>query len=79
MTELLARIKNLINQRKNLQKRFREEIVIQPGEITVTSVDKLFLQRAISTVEESFPTAGKASSDEYFGSMLTGCLATTES
>ncbi len=52
MTELLARIRNLIKQRKNLQKRFREEIVIQPGEITVTSVDKLFLQQAISTVEE---------------------------
>jgi signal transduction histidine kinase/DNA-binding NarL/FixJ family response regulator len=52
MAELFVRIKNLINQRKNLQKRFREEIVVQPGEITVTSVDKLFLQRAISAVEE---------------------------
>jgi len=52
MTELLARIRNLIKQRKNLQKRFREEIVVQPGEITVTSVDKLFLQRTISTIGE---------------------------
>ena len=50
-TELLVRIKNLIAQRKKLQQRFREEIIIQPGEITATSTDKVFLERAISIVE----------------------------
>jgi len=51
-TELLVRIKNLILQRINLQLRFHEEIIVQPSYITVTPVDKLFLQHAIAIVEK---------------------------
>ncbi|TFH00781.1 MAG: response regulator [Calditrichales bacterium] len=51
MSELLVRCKNLIAQRKKLQQRFREEIVVQPSEITVTAIDKVFLDHALNVVE----------------------------
>ena len=49
--ELRVRISNLIEQRRKLRERFRREIIVQPGDITVTSIDEKFLQRAISIVE----------------------------
>ena len=50
--ELATRVKNLIAQRKKLWERFHEEIIVQPGKITVTSVDNVFLQKVMSVVEE---------------------------
>jgi YesN/AraC family two-component response regulator len=50
--ELRVRVNNLIEQRRKLQERFRREITVQPGDITVTSIDEKFLQRAINIVEE---------------------------
>jgi signal transduction histidine kinase/DNA-binding response OmpR family regulator len=51
--ELLVRIKNLIDQRRKLQEKFRREIIVNPGDITVTSIDEQLLQRAIDTVENN--------------------------
>ena len=51
--ELLVRIKNLIEQRRKLQEKFRREIIVNPGDITVTSIDEQLLQRAIDTVENN--------------------------
>ena len=50
--ELSVRVKNLLRQRKKLQEKFRQQSIIQPGEITTTSVDERLLQRVIDTVEE---------------------------
>lgn len=52
MKELKARINNLLLQRQELRKRFATELTIQPQEITVSSADARFLERAIQIVEE---------------------------
>jgi signal transduction histidine kinase/ligand-binding sensor domain-containing protein/DNA-binding response OmpR family regulator len=56
--ELLVRIKNLVEQRKKLQEKFRHEISVNPSEITVTSIDEQLLQRAISAVENNISETG---------------------
>lgn len=51
--ELIARSRNLIQQRQKLRERFSREITVKPKDITVTSIDEQFLQRAINIVEEN--------------------------
>ncbi len=51
--ELIVRVRNLIDQRQKLRQRFGREITVQPKDITVTSVDEEFLQRAINIVERN--------------------------
>ncbi len=51
MKELLTRIANLIEQRRKLRERFSREITLEPREISITSLDEIFLKRAIETVE----------------------------
>ena len=58
--ELLVRVKNLIESRRTLRKRFSAVTVLKPSEITESSVDKVFLEKALSVVEENM-------SDENFG------------
>lgn len=50
--ELLARIKNLIAQRQQLRKTFSQQVVLQPKNITINSVDQLFLQKVESAIEK---------------------------
>jgi len=50
--ELTIRIRNLINQRQQLRDRFSDSIRIEASEITVSSMDARFLQRAMDLVEE---------------------------
>jgi DNA-binding response OmpR family regulator len=52
MKELLTRIANLIDQRQKLRERFSHEIILEPREIAITSLDEVFLKRAIQIVEE---------------------------
>lgn len=52
MKELLARIANLIEQRRKLRERFSKEITLEPSEISITSLDEDFLKRAIDMVEK---------------------------
>jgi signal transduction histidine kinase/ligand-binding sensor domain-containing protein/DNA-binding response OmpR family regulator len=52
--ELKVRIKNLIYQRKELRKKFSTSTTIKPSEITVSSVDQLFLDKVIKTIETNF-------------------------
>lgn len=52
--ELKVRIKNLIQQRQKLRKRFKEATIIKPSEVTVTPIDQLFLENVISTIEKKF-------------------------
>uniref|UniRef100_A0A832G878 histidine kinase n=1 Tax=Ignavibacterium album TaxID=591197 RepID=A0A832G878_9BACT len=52
-TELLSRIKNLIDQRKKLREKFSKEITLEPKNVAVTSADEKFLTRALEIVEKN--------------------------
>lgn len=49
--ELLVRIKNLLQQRKLLQERFRQELVVAPQNIAITSADEVFIRKVIEITE----------------------------
>ncbi|WP_400193368.1 7TM diverse intracellular signaling domain-containing protein [Hymenobacter sp. B81] len=49
--ELRARIHNLIRQRQLLRQRFGRELKLELSEVSVTSADEAFLNRAIGVVE----------------------------
>ncbi|MEN8194076.1 MAG: two-component regulator propeller domain-containing protein [Bacteroidota bacterium] len=51
--ELLARMNNLIVQRRNLREKYLKEAEIHPTEVAVTSIDKIFIERMIKIVEEN--------------------------
>ncbi len=51
--ELSIRIKNLLEQRKRLKDKFSKEIKINPGALTVNSVDKDFLERVLNAAEKN--------------------------
>ncbi len=48
---LVARIENLIQSRNRLRDLFKEKVILEPHEITVTSADEKFLQQALKIVE----------------------------
>lgn len=50
--ELLARVHNLVNQRRRLRERFRNEIVLMPREIAITPMEESFLNKVKAVVEE---------------------------
>jgi signal transduction histidine kinase/ligand-binding sensor domain-containing protein/DNA-binding response OmpR family regulator len=50
-SELQARVKNLVDNRRALRKKFSSRAVIKPGEISVTSRDKLFMEKVLAAVE----------------------------
>ncbi len=49
--ELKVRVKNLIYQRKELRKRFKKSTYIKPSEVSVDSIDQIFLQKVIDKIE----------------------------
>lgn len=51
--ELSVRIKNLLEQRKRLKDKFSKEIKIRPEAVTVNSVDKEFLEKALNIAENN--------------------------
>lgn len=52
LDEAILRINNEIRTRSELRRRYRREVVMRPSDITVTSADEAFLNRARETVEE---------------------------
>jgi len=50
--ELIARLKNLIEHRQRLMKKFQRDILVEPSAITVTSMDEDFLKRAMAVTEK---------------------------
>ena len=58
--ELRVRVKNLIYQRKQLRKRFSKSIILKPSDVSAVSVDQIFLEKTIRTIEKHFE-------DEQFG------------
>jgi two-component system, sensor histidine kinase ChiS len=53
-TELKARVRNLINQRRLLKARFSNATIIKPSEVAATAIDKLFLEKIITAIEANF-------------------------
>ena len=53
LEEAVMRINNEIKSRTQLRRRFSREVVIKPSDITVTSADEAFLNRAREIVEEN--------------------------
>lgn len=49
---LRAQLLNIYFLRERLKQRFRQEVLLQPEEITVTSADEEFLKRAVSIIED---------------------------
>lgn len=54
---LEIRVTNLLKFRRNLIDKFKKDIILQPKELTVTSADELFLQKAINLVEDNLSNA----------------------
>lgn len=50
---LEVRVDNLLNTRTNLISKFKKDIILTPKELTVTSADELFLEKAIKIIEEN--------------------------
>ena len=57
---LLTRIKNLIDLRRGLQEKIQRELVLQPTEIAVSSVDQEFIKELKEAIEKNM-------SEEDFG------------
>ena len=53
VNELKARTANLIKIREKLIEKFQKSITVNPSEITTTSVDEEFLQKALQIVENN--------------------------
>jgi len=53
ISELQARVANLIEQRNKLREKFSREIKLQPKDIMIKSKDEEFLIRAIETIEQN--------------------------
>ena len=51
--ELRARVKNLIEQRRKLRERFRKELLLEPKDIAVTSVDERFIKQTLEIIEKN--------------------------
>jgi signal transduction histidine kinase/DNA-binding response OmpR family regulator/ligand-binding sensor domain-containing protein len=58
--ELVARVRNLIEQRRQLRKKFSAGVVLKPGEVAVTSIDDDLLKKVMEIVEKNI-------SNEKFG------------
>lgn len=52
--ELNLRVRKLIEQRKELRKRFGSQTIIKPSEVTEQSIDQQFLQKAFKIIEDNF-------------------------
>jgi signal transduction histidine kinase/DNA-binding response OmpR family regulator len=51
--ELMARVRNLIEQRRLLRKKFSAGAVLRPGEVAVTSLDDALLKKVMNAVEKN--------------------------
>jgi signal transduction histidine kinase/ligand-binding sensor domain-containing protein/DNA-binding response OmpR family regulator len=51
--ELVVRVRNLIEQRRQLRRQFSSGIVLKPGEVAVTSLDDGLLKKVMAAVEKN--------------------------
>ncbi|MFC2126862.1 two-component regulator propeller domain-containing protein [Bacteroidota bacterium] len=52
-TILEVRVDNLLKTRKSLISKFKKDIILEPKELTFTSADEQFLEKAIKIIEEN--------------------------
>lgn len=55
---LLARIRNLIEQRRRLRERFSRRFIVEPKELAVTSTDERFMQKLMDLLEKHISDIG---------------------
>jgi DNA-binding response OmpR family regulator len=48
---LMARVKNLVDLRRQLQEKYKREMMLQPAEIEISSVDREFMKDLQKTME----------------------------
>jgi signal transduction histidine kinase/ligand-binding sensor domain-containing protein/DNA-binding response OmpR family regulator len=71
--ELLARAKNLIENRRLLREKFSDNTLIKPSEISVSSRDQVFMEKLLKVVEANMD-------NEKFGvEDLSGAVAMSQS
>lgn len=70
-TILLTRIKNLIDLRRQLQEKIQRELVLQPTEIAVSSMDQTFMQELKQAIENNLSNAQFAV-DDLAGALYLG-------
>ena len=58
--ELLVRVHNLIDSRRKLRERYQRELILKPTEVSLNSIDELFIKRLLKIMEEHI-------GDEKFG------------
>lgn len=49
---LVLRVDNLLKTRANLVRKFKQDTILEPKKLTISSPDELFLEKAISIVEQ---------------------------
>ncbi len=54
---LELRVNNLLKTRENLIRKFKNDLILEPKELTITSPDEAFLSKAITLVEENITNA----------------------
>lgn len=51
--ELMVRVRNLIESRKQLREKFNRHVILKPGDMVVSSVDEVFLTRVMKVIDEN--------------------------
>lgn len=51
--ELLVRVQNLIDSRKQLREKYKRELILKPSEVSVNSIDENFLLKVMKVVDEN--------------------------
>ncbi|MBN2279849.1 MAG: response regulator [Candidatus Marinimicrobia bacterium] len=54
---LEARIKNILESREKLRQRYRQELILEPGEVKAHSADELFIVKIRELVEQNIDNA----------------------
>ncbi len=62
-SELLVRIRNLIQTRQKLQQKYNKEIWLKPGEVKVTSTQEKFLLQLKEVIEENLSNEALTAED----------------
>lgn len=50
---LILQVNNLIKSRESIRQAFSGKIALEPEKITITSIDEVFIKKAIKTIEEN--------------------------
>jgi AraC-like DNA-binding protein len=56
--ELIVRLRNLLESRRQLMHKYSQQTILKPQEIAVSSIDKVFLEKVISAVNTHLADEG---------------------